>query len=63
MAIYTININERTNAGKSLVGYLRNLGVIQEPNATTLAAVREIKSGGGTRCDSFDEYLKAVKDL
>ena len=63
MATYTITINERTKAGRSLVGYLRSLGVINEPNATTFAAIQEIKNGGGTRCGSFDEYLKAVQSL
>ena len=63
MGTYTITINERTKAGKSLVGYLRSLGVIDEPNATTLAAVNEIRNGGGTRCNSFEEYLKAVQAL
>ena len=63
MATYSITINERTKAGRSLVGYLRSLGVINEPNATTLAAVQEIKDGGGTRCDSFEDYLKAVQNL
>lgn len=63
MATYTVTINERTKAGKSLVGYLRSLGVINEPNAATLAAVEEIRKGGGTRCDSFEAYLKAVEVL
>lgn len=63
MATYTITINERTKAGKSLVGYLRSLGVIDEPNDATLAAVTEILNGGGTRCNSFDDYLKAVSAL
>ena len=63
MATYTITVNERTKAGKSLVSYLRDLGVIDEPNAETLAAIKEIKSGGGTRCENFDDYLKAVQAL
>ena len=63
MATYTITINERTKAGKSRVGYLRSLGVIDEPNDTTLAAISEIRNGGGTRCDSFDDYLKTVSSL
>ena len=63
MATYTVTINERTKAGKSLVGYLRSLGVINEPNAATLSAVEEIRNGGGTRCDSFEDYLKAVETL
>lgn len=28
MATYTINLNERTSAGKALLGYLTSLGVI-----------------------------------
>lgn len=63
MATYTITVNERTKAGKSLIGYLRSLGVIDEPNDATLAAISEIRNGGGTRCDSFDDYLKAVSAL
>jgi hypothetical protein len=63
MATYTVTINERTKAGKSLVSYLRSLGVIKEPNADTLSAVEEIRNGGGTRCASFEDYLKAVEVL
>ena len=63
MATYTVTINERTKAGKSLVCYLRSLGVIDEPNDTTMASITEIRNGGGTRCDSFDDYLKAVSAL
>ena len=63
MATYTITVNERTKAGKSLVNYLRDLGVIDEPNEATLAAVQEIKNGGGTRCETFEDYLNAVQTL
>lgn len=63
MATYTITVNERTKAGKSLVNYLRNLGVIDEPDDATLAAVQEIRDGGGTRCETFEDYLKMVQAL
>lgn len=63
MATYTITVNEKTRAGKSLIGYLRSLGVIEEPNDATLKAMEEIRNGGGTRCESFEDYLKAVSDL
>ena len=63
MATYTISVNERTRAGKSLVGYLRSLGVINEPNETTLAAMKELEEGGGTRCEDFDEYLKTIANI
>ena len=45
MATYTITVNERTKAGKSLVNYLKSLGVIEEPNDETLQASNE------TDCD------------
>ena len=61
MATYTITVNEKTKQGKSLITYLRSLGVIKEPNATTLKAIDEIRSGKVTRCNSFEEYLKAVQ--
>lgn len=61
MATYTIQVNERTKAGKVLVKYLRDLGVIEEPNDTTMAAIKEIEDGGGTRCNTFEDYLKAIK--
>ncbi|MBR3303567.1 MAG: hypothetical protein IKI67_05235 [Bacteroidales bacterium] len=62
MATYTITINERTKAGKSLVEYLRNLGVIEEvPNAETLNAIKDIDNNCGIRCDTFEDYLKAIK--
>ena len=47
MATYTITVNEKTRAGKSLIGYLRSLGVIEEPNDATIKAMEEIRNGGG----------------
>ena len=64
MATYTITINERTNAGKSLVAYLRSLAVIkEEANPVTVKAIKELKAGKVTRCKSFEEYLETVKNL
>lgn len=63
MATYRIKVNERTKAGKDLVNYLRGLGVLEEPNEETIAAFTEIRGGSGTRCSSFDEYLKTVSKL
>ena len=60
MTTYTIRVNERTKAGRALVRYLRKLGVLAEPNEATIAAMRELESGGGTRCKTFEEYLDSV---
>ena len=66
MATYTISVNERTGAGRSLVAYLRSLSVIVEPktkpNRTTMKALEEFKTGKVTRCKSFDDYLEAVSN-
>ncbi|MBR5842566.1 MAG: thymidylate kinase [Bacteroidaceae bacterium] len=34
MATYTITVNERTNGGKALMAYLRDLGVLVESRKT-----------------------------
>ena len=34
MATYTISVNERTNGGKALMAYLRDLGVLVESRKT-----------------------------
>ena len=34
MATYTITVNERTNGGKALMAYLRDLGVLIEKRPT-----------------------------
>ena len=62
MATYTITVNERTKAGKGLVAYLRYLGVIDEiPNETTRKAMQELEDGKGIVCNTFEEYLDAIK--
>ena len=35
MATYTITVNERTNGGRALMSYLRELGVLIEKHAPT----------------------------
>ncbi len=61
MATYTITVNERTKEGKGLVNYLKTLGVIEIPNETTRKAIQEIREGKGTVCNTFEEYLEAIK--
>ena len=34
MATYTITVNERTNGGRALMAYLRDLGVLVEKRST-----------------------------
>ena len=56
-----ITVNERTREGKGLVNYLKTLGVIEVPNEKTRKAIQEIREGKGTVCNTFDEYLEAIK--
>ena len=39
MATYTISVNERTNGGKALMAYLRDLGVLVESRKTVKKVV------------------------
>ena len=61
MATYTITVNERTKEGKSLVNYLKSLGVIEEPNDETLQAMKDIEDGNVTVYKTFEDYLEAYK--
>ena len=61
MATYTITVNERTKEGRGLVRYLKALGVIEIPNETTRKAIKELDEGKGTVCNTFEEYLEAIK--
>ena len=66
MATYTITINERTAIGRNLLRYLQSLGVVvDEKNsgaAATQKSIDELKKGKVTRCKTFDDYLKCVKN-
>ena len=47
--------------GKSLVNYLKSLGVIEEPNDETLQAMKDIEDGNVTVYKTFEDYLEAYK--
>ena len=61
MTTDTITIDEKTKSGKSLIAYLRSLGIVQEPSANTVQVIKELKEGKVTRCSSFEDYLKKVQ--
>lgn len=62
MATYTITVNEKTREGKSLVKYLKSLGVIDDvPNDETLQAMKDIEDGNVTIYKTFEDYLEAYK--
>ena len=62
MATYTITVNEKTREGKSLVKYLKSLGVIDDvPNDETLQAMKDIEDGDVKVYKTFEDYLEAYK--
>ena len=62
MATYTITVNENTREGKSLVKYLKSLGVIDDvPNDETLQAMKDIEDGNVMVYKTFEDYLEAYK--
>ena len=68
---YTVNIPADKRATfrsmvKLMGGSLSRARKVEDapvPNDATLVAIKEIQAGGGTRCESFDDYLKAVSSL
>ena len=65
MATYAVNINERTQAGKSLYLYLSSLGVIIERLAQRRRpgideALDDVRNGRVYHADSVDAMFKQI---
>ena len=65
MATYAVNINERTQAGKSLFLYLSSLGVIterltQHRRAGIDEALDDVRNGRVYQADSVDAMFKQI---
>ena len=65
MATYAVNINERTQAGKSLFVYLNSLGVIverlaQPRRAGIDEALDDVRNGRVYHADSVDAMFKQI---
>ena len=71
MATYTINIDERTAAGKSLLNYLRAIGILLDNTreneakgkASTLQAIKDAEKGRVTTYASFDDFKRAMNEI
>ena len=71
MATYTINIDERTAAGKSLLNYLRAIGILLEKTRgneakgknATLQAIKDTEEGRVTKYASFDDFKRAMNEI
>jgi len=65
MATYAVNINERTQAGKSLFLYLNSLGVISERLTQRRRtgideALDDVRNGRVYQADSVDAMFKQI---
>ena len=65
MATYTITVNERTNGGRALMAYLRELGVLVEKRVTTkkssyVRSQEDIRNG---RVESFASSEEMFQSL
>ena len=65
MATYAVNINERTQAGKSLFAYLNSLGVIsgrlKQPRRSGIdEALDDIRNGRVYHAKSVDDMFKQI---
>ena len=65
MAVYAVNINERTQAGKSLFLYLTSLGVISERltqrrRPAIDEALEDVRKGRVYKAESVDAMFKQI---
>ena len=65
MATYTITVNERTNGGRALMAYLRELGVLVEKRTTTkkssfARSQEDIRNGRVESFASSDEMFQSL---
>ncbi len=65
MATYAVNINERTQAGKSLYLYLNSLGAItgrlpQRRRPAIDEALDDVRKGRVYKADSVDDMFKQI---
>lgn len=65
MKTITISYDANNDTIRKLINSLINSGIFIKKESTlnddTIKALDEINNGGGIRCNSFDEYLEAVK--
>lgn len=69
MTTISISYNEKNNIAKKAVDFILSLGVFKVHEVTspsrkkTMKAIESARTGKDvTRCNSFEEYLKAVAE-
>ena len=65
MATYTITVNERSNGGRALMAYLRELGVLVEKKSSTKKSsfVRSQEDVRKGRIESFEDSEDMFRSL
>ena len=67
MATISLEYDGRNTIAQKAMDFILSLGVfrkVEKLNAAekkTLKAIQEIEKGKGTVCNTFDEYLEAIK--
>ena len=67
MTTITLSYNERNKTAQAVVKFLESLGVFkilkdEEPNATTIKAIEEVKSGKTYKASSLDDMLNYLRN-
>ena len=67
MTTITLSYNERNKTAQAVVKFLESLGVFKilkddEPNATTIKAIEEVKSGKTYKASSLDDMLNYLRN-
>ena len=65
MATYTITVNERTNGGKALMAYLRDLGVLVEKRSTVrrssyMRSKEDVRNGKVEAFSNSEELFQSL---
>jgi len=67
MATVTLSYDAQNDIARKALDFLLSLGLFQRKDSLTTAekrtlkAIEELDNGKGTKCDSFEDYLKAVQ--
>ena len=67
MATVTLNYDAHNASALKALDFLLSLGLFQRKERVsaaekrTLKAIEELENGKGTVCNTFEDYLKAVK--
>ena len=67
MTTITLSYNERNKTAQAVVKFIEGLGIFKilkddEPNATTIKAIEEVKSGKTYKASSLQDMLNYLRN-